>query len=154
MIKKIVLGLLVLFIVLQFVRPARNESSAPYPNDISTAYNVPDDVHTILAKACYDCHSNNTRYPWYTNIQPVGLWMGNHVNEGKGELNFNEFASYKKKRQAHKMEELVELVEEGEMPLSSYTWIHKDAVLTPEEKALLVNWAKALHQQIKSQVTE
>jgi hypothetical protein len=154
MIKKIILGLLVMLIVLQFVRPARNESSAPATNDISTVYNVPEEVHAILDKACYDCHSNNTRYPWYTNIQPVGLWMADHVKDGKDELNFNEFATYKKKRQAHKMEEVVEMVEEGEMPLGSYTWMHKEAVLTAEEKALLVNWAKALHQQIKSQVTQ
>lgn len=151
MLKKILIGLLVVVIVLQFIRPARNQSEGAATNDIGTVYNVPDNVHGVLKKACYDCHSNNTRYPWYTNIQPIGLWMQDHVDEGKDELNFNEFATYKLKRQAHKMEELVELVEEGEMPLPSYTWIHKDAVLTSEEKALVVNWAKALHQQIKSQ---
>lgn len=151
--KKILIGLVVLLVVLQFVRPSRNESNATV-NDISTVYNVPEDVHAVLKKACYDCHSNTTHYPWYTNIQPVGLWMQNHVDEGKEELNFNEFATYKRKRQAHKMEEVVEMVEENEMPLNSYTLIHKEAVLTSAEKAALVSWAKALHQQIKSQPAE
>ena len=150
MLKKILIGFLVVFVILQFIRPARNESATPSANDISTAYNVPENVQVVLKKACYDCHSNNTHYPWYINIQPVGLWMQNHVNEGKDELNFSEFASYKPKRKAHKMEEVVEQIEAGEMPLSSYTIIHKEAVLNSEEKRLLIDWAKALFQQIKA----
>lgn len=154
MIKKILIGLLIALVVLQFVRPDKNVATAMSANDISTKYTVPDDVNAILKKACNDCHSNNTTYPWYTNIQPVGLWMQHHVDEGKAELNFSEFAAYKNKKAAHKMEEVVEMVEEGEMPLSSYTIVHTDAKLTSTEKATLVAWAKALHQQIKSLPTE
>ncbi|MBS1772384.1 MAG: heme-binding domain-containing protein [Bacteroidetes bacterium] len=154
MFKKIFIGLIILFVVLQFIRPSRNISDAAAVNDISTAYNVPADVHETLKKACYDCHSNNTRYPWYTNIQPVGLWMQNHINEGKEEINFSEFATYKKKKQAHKMEEVVKMIEKNEMPLSSYTWIHKDAILTDAEKTAVINWAKALESQIRQQITE
>lgn len=154
MVKKILIGLLIALVVLQFVRPDKNVATAMSANDISTKYTVPDDVNAILKKACNDCHSNNTTYPWYTNIQPVGLWMQHHVDEGKAELNFSEFAAYKNKKAAHKMEEVVEMVEEGEMPLSSYTIVHTDAKLTSTEKATLVAWAKALHQQIKSLPTE
>lgn len=154
MVRKILLGVLIVIIIMQFIRPARNESTVAATNDIATVYTVPDDVSAILKKACYDCHSNNTRYPWYTNIQPAGLWMQHHVDDGKEELNFNEFATYKKKRQAHKMEEVAEMVEKGEMPLNSYTWIHKDAILTAAEKELLINWAKNLEQLIKPQITQ
>lgn len=154
MLRKILIGLLVVLVIIQFIRPERNVASAMSANDISTKYTVPDDVNKVLQKACNDCHSNNTVYPWYSNIQPVGWWLQNHVNEGKEELNFSEFASYKNKKAAHKLEEVVELVEEGEMPLESYTIVHKEAKLTNEEKATLVAWAKALHQQIKSMPSE
>lgn len=154
MLRKILIGLLVALVIIQFIRPERNVASAMSANDISTKYTVPDDVNKLLQKACNDCHSNNTVYPWYSNIQPVGWWLQNHVNEGKEELNFSEFATYKNKKAAHKLEEVVELVEEGEMPLESYTIVHKEAKLTNEEKATLVTWAKALHQQIKSMPAE
>ncbi|OSZ78338.1 cytochrome C [Chitinophagaceae bacterium IBVUCB1] len=154
MLKKILIGLLVVFVIIQFIRPEKNTATAASANDISTRYTVPDDVNTILQKACNDCHTNNTTYPWYSNIQPVGWWLQNHVNEGKAELNFSEFAAYKNKKAAHKMEEVVEMVEAGEMPLRSYTIAHTDAKLTSEEKATLVAWAKALHQQIKSMPAE
>jgi hypothetical protein len=143
MFKKILYGLAALLILLQFVRPNKNIHEGDQPNNIAKKYAVPADVDGILKKACYDCHSNNTTYPWYANIQPVGLWLNNHVNEGKGELNFDEFLSYSPKKAKHKLEELGDVVKEGEMPLGSYTIIHKNAVLTQEEKIALTNWAQA-----------
>jgi hypothetical protein len=113
-------------------------------------YNVPANVQLVLQKACSDCHSNNTEYPWYTHIQPVGWWLQDHVNEGKAELNFSEFATYKPKKQAHKMEEVVEMIEHNEMPLESYTLMHKNAVLSRQEKTAVVNWAKALQHEIET----
>lgn len=146
--KRIVLILIALLVVIQFIRPARNLSATPSSNDISHFYKVPDTVAGILQRACNDCHSNNTRYPWYTNIQPVGWWMQHHVNEGKGELNFSEFGTYTAKRQNHKMEEVAEQVKKGEMPLNSYLWIHTDAKLTDQEKQILISWANGLRSQI------
>jgi len=146
--KKAVLVLIVLLIVIQFIRPTRNQSAAVSPNDISRHYTVSDTVSRILQRACNDCHSNNTRYPWYTNIQPVGWWMQYHVNDGKEELNFSEFGAYTLKRQDHKMKEVADQVEKGEMPLGSYLWIHKDARLTAQEKQLLISWAKDLRNKI------
>jgi hypothetical protein len=105
-------------------------------------------VAGILQRACNDCHSNNTHYPWYTNIQPVGWWMQHHVNEGKEELNFSEFGTYTAKRQNHKMEEVAEQIKKGEMPLNSYLWIHKDAKLSDQEKEILISWANGLRRQI------
>ncbi|MEI7978285.1 MAG: heme-binding domain-containing protein [Bacteroidota bacterium] len=140
--KKIGLALVAILVILQFVRPTKNEGLAFTENDILHFDTVPADVNKILETSCYDCHSNHTVYPWYTNIQPIGLWMQWHVNEGKEELNFSEFKAYKPKKQKHKFEEIIEMVEEHEMPLSSYTLIHSETKLTPEQMKTLVTWAK------------
>jgi hypothetical protein len=142
--KKIGLGLLVLLVVIQFVRPTRNVSTEESTADISKAYQVPVEVKAVLEKSCYDCHSNNTRYPWYANLQPIGWWLQRHVNEGKKELNFSEFASYPEKKAKHKFEEIEEMINEGEMPLKSYLIIHGDAKLTTAQAEVVVNWASAL----------
>jgi len=144
--KKIGIGLLVALIVLQFIRPTRNLAE-PFitKNDISKTYAISERVHQILVKKCYDCHSNNTEYPWYTNIQPVGLWMQHHVNEGKEELNFSEFGTYAERKANHKFEEISDAVNEGWMPLDSYVWIHKDAEITQEDRDLINAWIKSLN---------
>ena len=146
--KKIVLVLIVLLVVIQFIRPGRNGSVTASTNEISGYYSVPDTVAGILKRSCYNCHSNNTSYPWYTNIQPVGWWMQHHVNEGKDELNFSEFGGYTAKRQHHKMEEIAEQVKKGEMPLNSYLWVHTDARLSESEKEILIAWANELGKRI------
>lgn len=147
--KKILLGLLVVFIVLQAYRPTKN-ISADTSNDISKVYPVPEDVKTILSKACNDCHSNNTVYPWYAEIQPVAWWLDDHVKEGKREINFNEFSSYRIGRQYKKMEECLKQVKENEMPLESYTIIHKKAILTDTEKQSLTTWFTSIRDSIKA----
>ncbi|OYU97301.1 MAG: cytochrome C [Bacteroidetes bacterium B1(2017)] len=152
--KKIALVLVAVLVVLQFVQPSKNEGSASGVNDITQAITVPASVQQTLEKSCYDCHSNHTTYPWYTKIQPIGLWMQYHVNEGKEELNFSEFKTYKLKRQAHKLEEIAEQVEEGEMPLSSFTLIHKDAILSDAQKGELISWAKENHLALKQKLEE
>jgi hypothetical protein len=140
--KRILLILLIGFIILQFFRPEKNISKGPQPNNIANAYPVPANVKNILAKACNDCHSNNTRYPWYSYIQPVAWWLSDHVEEGKRELNFDEFLAYRPRKQYTRLDQSNELVKEGGMPLDSYTWMHKDAKLTNEEKQALATWAE------------
>lgn len=144
--RKIGIGLLVALIVLQFIRPDRNLAE-PFisKEDISKKYAISERVHQILVKKCYDCHSNNTEYPWYTNIQPVGLWMQHHVEEGKEELNFSEFGMYAERKANHKFEEILDAVNEGWMPLDSYLWIHKDAEITQEDRDLINAWIKSLN---------
>ncbi len=151
MLRKILIGLLVALVIIQFIRPERNMDSSPNADDITAHYAVPENVQAILKKACNDCHSNYTTYPWYANIQPLGFWLQHHIDEGKAELNFSVFNSYTDKKKAHKMEEVAEMVEKGEMPLESYTLIHGDAKLTKEEAEILITWAKALQQQIQPQ---
>ncbi len=146
--KKILITLLVIIIGIQFIRPEKNHSTGISASDISRHYTIPAKVDAILKRSCNDCHTNNTTYPWYTNIQPVGWWMQWHVNEGKSHLNFSEFASYAAKRQHHKLEETIEMVKEGEMPLNSYLWIHGNAKLTGEDTATLLSWADGLMREI------
>ncbi|MFM6953690.1 MAG: heme-binding domain-containing protein [Sphingobacteriaceae bacterium] len=145
---KILLGLVVILLLAQFVRPEKNTASGIQPNDIFTAYPASEEVQAIAKKACYDCHSNNTVYPWYANVQPVAWWIDDHVKEGKRELNFSEFTAYTPKRARHKLEEVAEQVNEHEMPLNSYTWIHAEARLTDTELKLLADWAKATRETI------
>lgn len=140
---KILLGGAAILLIIQFIRPARNTGEAATAKDVTHVVAVPDDVMQILKVSCYDCHSNNTTYPWYANIQPGGWWLQSHVNGGKGELNFSEFANYDAKKQQHKFEEIVEVIKEKEMPLGSYLWVHRDAVLSPEQADKLVSWASA-----------
>jgi hypothetical protein len=149
-IKKGLIGLLVIFIVIQFIHPAKNINSTVTADDITTLYPVSDSVHIVLQKACYDCHSNNTSYPWYNNLQPVAWWLNDHVTGGKKELNFSEFGKLTPPRQARKLKKLAHEVEDGDMPLNSYTWIHKDAILTDQEKKMIIGWATTLSKQISA----
>jgi hypothetical protein len=146
--KKILYGLLALLVIIQFLRPTRNQAAELSPNDISRHYPVPDTIAAILKRSCNDCHSNYTAYPWYANIQPMGWWLQNHVNEGKAELNFSEFAAYAPKRQAHKLEEVTEQVKNDEMPLNSYLWIHSNSRLSATDKEFLIIWADSLRTEI------
>ena len=151
-IKPIALVLLAALIIIQFFRPEKNvrSSETVATNDISKLYPVPQEVAAILQTSCYDCHSNNTRYPWYSNFQPVAWRLADHVKEGKKELNFSEFASYRIGKQYRKLEEVNSEVEEGEMPLESYTFIHGDAKLNPAQKEKLMSWASEIRDSIKA----
>jgi len=150
MLKKILLGLLFALIIIQFIHPKKNKASGPQANYIGNLYPVPKDVKIILEKACNDCHTNNTSYPWYTNIQPVDWWMNHHVKDGKKHLNFDEYINRSLRFQYHKMEEITEMVKEGGMPLDSYTWIHKEAKLTESEKNKLIDWADAIRNSLEA----
>jgi hypothetical protein len=152
--KRLLQLLLLAFFVIQFIRPAKNKSEGISANDITKKYAVPQDVMAVLKTSCYDCHSNNTNYPWYANIQPVAWWLDNHIKEGKKELNFSEFAAYRIGRQYRKLEEVNEEVKENKMPLESYTKIHKDAILSEQQKLLLANWVTTLRDSIKAQYPE
>jgi hypothetical protein len=147
--KRILLVLLVILVIAQFFRTPKNLSGNTI-NDISKNYPVPPDVHAILTKACFDCHSNKTRYPWYSEVQPVAWWLGDHIKEGKREINFNEFSSYRIGKQYRKMEACMDEVKKGDMPLGSYTIIHRDARLTDAEKSTLVNWFASVHDAIQA----
>jgi hypothetical protein len=148
-IKKILIALLIVLALIQFIRPEKN-LSGDNTYAIQTKYNVPPEISTILDGACNDCHTNTTKYPWYANVQPAAWWLANHVNEGKEHLNFSEFTNQRIAVQNHKLEEVVEMVKEKEMPLPSYTWfgLHPEADLSDKQRADLTLWAQSLMAQI------
>lgn len=149
MIRKILLALLILLVAIQLFRPEKNLSGSNNPNAIDVHYTIPKEIGEVLRTSCYDCHSNNTIYPWYSNIQPFSWWLQNHVNEGKEELNFDEFNSYDVKKKKHKLDEVIEMIREDEMPLGSYTLIHRRAKLSPQDKEKLISWASKLQKTIR-----
>jgi hypothetical protein len=151
MIKKIFAGLFILLLVLQIVKQEANNGEVVGENHISKSLQIPEEINLILERSCNDCHSNQTNYPWYSKIQPIGFWLQNHVNEGKEELNLSEFKTYSAKKQKHKLEEIAEQVDAHEMPLFSYTLIHKQAELNQEQISLLSNWAKTEAEKIALQ---
>ena len=148
-IKPILLILLGLLALAQLFHPERNLSN-DQTNHIRTKFPIPESVEATLAVACYDCHSNNTRYPWYANIQPVSAWLAGHIRNGKKKLNFSELATRRIALQNHKMEEIVEVIQEGEMPLKSYTLAHRDAVLSEAQKTALIGWAQAVQDSLQA----
>ncbi|MBT8269389.1 MAG: heme-binding domain-containing protein [Flavobacteriaceae bacterium] len=140
-VKKILIFLLIVFMIMQFFGPDRNEGDLSSLDAFISDTNPPDDVHQTLKMACFDCHSNKTRYPWYNRITPVNYWIADHVRHGKGEFNMSEWNTYSDKKKDHKLEEVVEEVKKKHMPLDSYTWIHSDAKLTEEQISALAGWA-------------
>ena len=150
--KKIFVALVILLVVIQFFRPTKNLSDER-TYDVSTKYNVSEEVSSVLKVACNDCHSNKTEYPWYAEIQPIAWWLNGHVTHGKGHLNFSAFTSRPIAIQYHKFEETIEMVKEGEMPLGSYTWLglHPEASITAEQRLILVKWAEAQMDSLKAQ---
>ena len=138
--------LAVVLVVIQFFHPQKNISNSVSANKIVTT----TEVEIILKTSCNDCHSNYTIYPWYNNIQPVAWWLGHHIDEAKEKLNFGEFATYSLRRQYHKLEETEEMINENEMPLSSYTFIHRNAILSAQQKQVLIDWTKNLRKEMEA----
>ena len=138
---KVIATILLLIVVgIQFIPTTRNQSDIVPPTDLMEVYNVPEQVEVIFKTSCYDCHSNNTIYPWYNKLQPVSWIMEGHIKEGKAELNFNEFGSYSERRQKSKFKSILSQVKDDEMPLASYTWMHREAKLSENEKKALEDW--------------
>ncbi|MFC0321200.1 MULTISPECIES: heme-binding domain-containing protein [Olivibacter] len=150
----LVIGIFLLFamLLIQLIpREKRNTGSAG-TNAITHIYTVPQPVNAVLKKACFDCHSNRTEYPWYSNIQPFARFMENHIIHGKEELNFDEFGSYPIKKRYNKLRSIESQLKDRTMPLKTYTLIHRDARLTKEEVALLINWSKELRNKIDAKL--
>lgn len=152
-IKKILVFLLIILVIAQFFGPEKNDGDLASVATFISETNPPEDVKKILETSCFDCHSDKTTYPWYNSITPVNYWLDEHVNDGKKHLNFSKWNEYSLKRKEHKMDELYEEVEKGEMPLDSYTWTHADANLTQEQITAIVTWGKKAQAAYKQQMT-
>ena len=141
-VKKLLLGLLVLFIIAQVFGPKKNQSSPATFDAFLADTNPPQDVKQVLVESCFDCHSDHTRYPWYNNITPVNYWLADHIKDGKKHFNISQWNENSTKRKDKKMKELAEEVEKKWMPLESYTYAHSDAKLTDAQIKSVVDWAK------------
>lgn len=149
--KKILIGILLVAIVgIQFIPRQHNNISALENASIDKTHYVPDTVLTALKTSCYDCHSNQSNYPWYSFVQPVSIWINDHIDEGKEELNFSEFGKYSLRRQFHKLEEISEQIETDEMPLASYTLIHRNTILSSPQKTAIKVWVNALRDSFQN----
>ena len=141
-IKKTAIILLIALVVIQFFRPSKNTSLGNHTKVFSLETNPSKEVDVLLRQSCYDCHSDNTNYPWYVNVAPFSFWMSDHIKEGKKHLNFSNWESYTVLKKAHKLKEIVEKIEDEQMPLREYVWTHKEANLSIEQKKMILDWAK------------
>ncbi len=133
---KVLLGFGALLLLIQVVRP--DQSNPPVTGDVQ----APAEVMTLLKRSCYDCHSNETKWPWYSQVAPVSWLVTKDVNDGRKHLNFSVWQGYEEGRKLKKFKEIAEEVGEGEMPMAIYLPLHPEAKLTPAETTLLVEWAK------------
>jgi len=141
MIKRILLGLLIVFVLIQLYRPSRENPPVDQAKTIEQSMAIPQNVETVLARSCNDCHSSKTVWPWYSSIAPVSWMLTDHVKDGRKELNFSEWGDFSARRKRRKFEEICEQVNKGHMPIDSYLWLHPDAKLSPSERNLLCDWA-------------
>jgi hypothetical protein len=133
---------------IQFIRPEHNVTRQTTEADINQILPMPERLESVLKRSCYDCHSNTTRYPWYAEIQPFSWWLAGHINEGKEELNFNEFGNYSPRKQQSKLKAIVNSVKDGTMPLGSYKLIHRNAKLSTTEKMLMISWMRSMQDSL------
>ena len=146
--KLIGIVLLVGLVIIQFFPTNRNQSDMVPITDFMLVNNVPTELEEMVKTSCYDCHSNNTNYPWYNKVQPIAWFLQGHVEDGKAELNFNEWDDYSERRKKSKLRSIVSQVEEGEMPLASYTLIHGEARLSDAEKKTLIGFITKLKDSL------
>lgn len=150
--KKISWFLLIVFVIAQFFQPEKNEGNLTSLTAFISETKPPEEVHKILKESCFDCHSNKTIYPWYSNITPINFWMADHVKVGTKKLNLSKWSDYSLKRKEHKMKEVWEEVEKRKMPLDSYTWTHAEANLTQDQIEAVVVWGKKVQDAYKLQL--
>lgn len=147
-VKIIALVLLVVLVGIQFISTTPNQSNLIPETDFMLVNSVPETFQKKLQVSCYDCHSNNTQYPWYNKIQPVTWFLENHIKEGKAELNFNEWDSLSNRRKKSKLRSIIKQIEGNKMPLSSYTIIHEDAKFSEDDKKKFIEWITSLKNSL------
>ena len=140
--KKILLILLALFLIVQFIPSDLPEVKMDNPNDLMVNNDLPEDIEQLLKSSCYDCHSNETVYPWYSYVAPVSFLISKDTREGRLELNFSNWETLDKIEKAEMLDEIAEEVEEGEMPMKIYPITHPEARLSEDQRQLIVDWAE------------
>jgi len=147
--KIVAMIVLVAFVGIQFIPTERNQSDFVPKTDFLLVNNTPETIGKLVMESCYDCHSNNTKYPWYNRIQPMAWFLEDHIIEGKKELNFSEWDEYSDRRKNSKLNSIISQIEDDEMPLYSYTLIHRDAVYSDSEKEMVIEYMRDLKDELK-----
>src|SRR5690625_436756 len=148
-VKIILMFLIIAFVGIQFVPTSRNISDTVPKTDFMEINKVPNAIQNKLQVSCYDCHSNNTRYPWYNKVQPIAYFLERHIKEGKAELNFSEWEAYSNRRKNSKLRSIISQIQDDEMPLYFYTLIHRDAVYSDSEKEMVIEYMRDLKDKLK-----
>lgn len=148
MVKKVALILIAALAAIQLIRPEKNLSATVPKTDFLALHPPPAEVKHLLQVGCYDCHSDHTRYPWYAEVQPLGWWLAQHVRDGKRELNLSSFGELSRKRQAAKIEEMVDVIARRDMPLKSYTLTHRDAAYSEAQIKQINDWLEKVRDQV------
>ena len=147
--KRILLALVVIFALMQIYRPARTNPPVDQSKTMERSMSIPPNVQTILSRACSDCHSSKTVWPWYSNVAPVSWMLTDHVNEARDEMNFSDWGTFSAKKKHRRLEQICEQVNKREMPLPSYLWMHHDARLSPEDRNVICDWANGEKERLK-----
>ena len=150
MVKRILIGFVVIIIIIQFIQPARNNTGQVVPQSFIDTFLPNDTVLNLLSNSCFDCHSNHTKYPWYTNVQPIGWMMAKHINDGKAELNFDELAALSNRRRNSKFKSISEQIEQEKMPLKSFLLMQKNAKLSKADKNILINFFQLIIKELEN----
>ncbi|WP_420385948.1 heme-binding domain-containing protein [Roseivirga sp.] len=140
--KYVLIVLVAGLVIIQFINRPEKINDPVTENDIIENLQLNTEMAGLLKAACYDCHSNQPRYPWYANIAPVSWTIAEHIEHGRDELNFSEWGTYSARRRDHKLEEVVEEVEEGHMPLPNYVKMHREADISEEQLEMLKAWVQ------------
>ena len=146
--KIIAIIFVVAFIVIQFIRPDFTNPPVNQAETLEANLQVPENVQAILNRSCADCHTNNTKYPWYSYIQPSAWFLAQHIEEGRGQVNFSTWKTYPAAKQRRKLSEVCEQVQSKEMPLPSYLWIHRDAQMSDADIKTLCDWTETEQAKI------
>jgi len=140
--KKVLWMSLGVLLLIQLIRIDKTNPPINPAVDFEPVVKPPQDVMAIIKQACYDCHSSETRYPWYSNVAPVSWWLKHHINEAREHFDFSSLGQFQGAQLAEILADASKVVEAGEMPLSSYTWMHPQARLSAEQRKRLVQWMR------------
>jgi hypothetical protein len=138
------------FVLLQAVRPERTNPPVDPANKLDAHLTVPPDVAAILNRSCRDCHTNDTRWPWYSHVAPASLLLSHDVREGRDEMNLSEWADYDAETMDEQLAEICQQVRDGAMPLRPYTWLHREASLSSRDVELLCAWTEQARAEVKA----
>jgi hypothetical protein len=141
LLKRIVIGLAIVFAGMQFLRPDRTNPPVNAGQSVQATAQVPTEVGAVLRRSCFDCHSSETRWPWYSGVVPMAWGVANHVEEGRAKFSFSDWGTYPPRKRVAILEKICDEVREGRMPLREYLWLHRDATLSEADWKSVCDWS-------------